>query len=208
MVCCAHFLSGRALIQYKLLPLNYEFPVSKPKRQSYEWYHPKGILKKNWLLKHQHVLPAVVVLYQDMDWNDMQWSEHQLRCAATVQSIKNSLQGQSTKLAIALLQRATQQQPGEEQLAGERVAALASACDLNPKLIFAFPYNEHLVGYTYRLEASFLELAQSYYTQMAKQIRMHRDQLTDVAHLALKIRHQFKLAVIAEIRQDHAAALK
>lgn len=42
---------------------------------------------------------------------------------------------------------------------------------------------------------------------MAKQIRMHRDQLTD-AHMALKIRHQFKLGLIAEIRLDHQAALK
>lgn len=198
----------RAHVQYKLLPPAYEFPVSKPKRQSYEWYQPKGILKKNWLLKHQHVLPAVVVLFQDMDWNDMQWSEHQLRCAAAVQSLKNALQGQSTKIAIALLQRASHLPASEEQLAQERTAALASTCDLNPKLIFVFPYNEHLMGYMYRLEASFVELAQSYYTQMAKQIRMHRDQLTDSAHLALKIRHQFKLGVIAEIRQDHAAALK
>lgn len=75
-------------------------------------------------------------------------------------------------------------------------------------MIFVLPYQEHLLGYTYRLEASFLELAQSYYTQMAKQIRLHRDQLTDTAHMALKIRHQFKLGIIAEIRMDHAAALK
>lgn len=64
-----------------------------------------------------------------------------------------------------------------------------------------------ITGYTYRLESSFLELAQSYYTQMAKQIRLHRDQLSD-AHMALKIRHQFKLGMIAEIRMDTQAALK
>lgn len=98
--------------------------------------------------------------------------------------------------------------PGDDLLAAERTANLASACDINPKMIFMLPHQDHLLGYTYRLEASFLELTQSYYTQMAKQIRLHRDQLTDMAHMALKIRHQFKLGIIAEIRMDHAAALK
>lgn len=82
----------RAQIQFKLLPPNYEFPVSKPKRQTYEWYQPKGILKRNWMLKHLHVLPAVVVLFQDIEWNDPQWSEKLLQCASIVQSLKNSLQ--------------------------------------------------------------------------------------------------------------------
>lgn len=83
---------NRAQIQFKLLASNYEFPVSKPKRQTYEWYQPKGILKRNWMLKHLHVLPAVVVLFQDIEWNDPQWSEKLLQCASIVQSLKNSLQ--------------------------------------------------------------------------------------------------------------------
>lgn len=87
------FLSPRrAAVQFKLLPSNYDFPVAKPKRTSYEWYQPKGILKRNWMLKHLHVLPSVVVLFQDMEWNDAQWTDKQLQCASTIQSLKNSLQ--------------------------------------------------------------------------------------------------------------------
>lgn len=82
----------RAAIQFKLLPLNYEFPVVKPKRQSYEWYHPKAILKRNWILKHLHVLPSVIVLFQDIDPNDPQWTEMQYECVSTMQKIKNSTQ--------------------------------------------------------------------------------------------------------------------
>lgn len=84
--------TSRALIQFKLLNQNYDFPVSKPKRTSFEWYHPRGILKRNWMLKHLHVLPSVVVLFQDIEWNDPQWSEKQMQCASLVQSLKNSLQ--------------------------------------------------------------------------------------------------------------------
>lgn len=58
-----------------------------------------------------------------------------------------------------------------------------------------------------RLEAAFLELAQSYYMQMSKQVRTHRDQLT-TAHQGLKIRHQFKLGFVAEMRLDLNTALK
>lgn len=62
-------------------------------------------------------------------------------------------------------------------------------------------------GYTVRLESAFLEQAQSYYTNMSKQIRMHRDQLSS-AHQGLKIRHQFKLGFFAEMRLDLNSALK
>lgn len=58
-----------------------------------------------------------------------------------------------------------------------------------------------------RLESAILELAQSYYAQMAKQVRTHRDQLSN-AHLLLKIRHQFKLGFISEMRMDLNTGLK
>ncbi|EAA11770.4 AGAP006517-PA [Anopheles gambiae str. PEST] len=194
-------------IQYKLLPANYEFPVSKPKHQSYEWYTPKGILKRNWMLKHLHVLPAVVVLFQDLEWNDPQWTEKQLQCAATIQVLKNSLQGRNTRIAIALLQRSNYLQQGEDMLASERAAQLTSNCDINAKMLFVLPHNDHLMGHIFRLQSAFLELAQSYYTQMMKQIRLHRDQLTD-AHTLLKIRHQFKLGFISELKLDQSNALR
>lgn len=44
------------------------------------------------MLKHLHVLPAVVVLFQDLEWNDSQWSEKQVQCASLIQSLKNGLQ--------------------------------------------------------------------------------------------------------------------
>lgn len=81
-----------AAIQFKLLTPIYELPVVKPKRQSYEWYHPKGILKRNWILKHLHVLPAVIVLFQDIELNDSEWTEKQYQCVSIMQKIKNSIQ--------------------------------------------------------------------------------------------------------------------
>ncbi|XP_054735288.1 trafficking protein particle complex subunit 11 [Anastrepha obliqua] len=199
--------TDKASVQFKLLPSAYEFPVAKPKRASYEWYQSKGILKRNWMLKHLHVLPAVVVLFQDMEWNDPQWSEKQVQCASTIQSLKSALQERNTRLCLVLLQKSSPLPPGEDLLASERAASLTTACGINSKMLFILPHTEHLMGYTLRLESAFLDMAQSYYALMSKRIRAHRDQLT-TAHTNLKIRHQFKLGFVAEIRQDFSTALK
>lgn len=66
----------------------HEFPVIKPKRNSYDWYHPKGILKKNWMNKYLNEVPAVMTIFYDLDWNDSQWSEKMIECASRVQSMR------------------------------------------------------------------------------------------------------------------------
>lgn len=74
-------------------------------------------------------------------------------------------------------------------------------------MLFVLSHNDHLMGCVLRLESAFVDFAQGYYKQMAQQVRIHRDQLT-TSHQFLKIRHQFKLGFIAEIRMDYSAALK
>lgn len=68
-------------------------------------------------------------------------------------------------------------------------------------------YSYQPPGYTLRLESAFLELAQTYYAQMGKKVRVHRDQLTS-AHQSLLIRHLFKLGFISEMKFDYNTALK
>uniref|UniRef100_A0A1L8D8B3 Trafficking protein particle complex subunit 11 n=1 Tax=Nyssomyia neivai TaxID=330878 RepID=A0A1L8D8B3_9DIPT len=200
--------NDRLQLQFKLIPPNYEFPVSKPKRQSYEWYHPKGILKRNWILKHLHILPAVVITFHSIELSDPTWSEKQLQCTSAVQSLRNSLQGRLSRLAIVLIQsgmsgRAT----GDELVTTERISSLASACDVSPKMIFVLNHSDHLMGHILRLESAFLDVAQSYYTQIIKQVKLHRDQLS-ANHQVLKIRHQFKLGFMSEMLHDFTTALK
>uniref|UniRef100_A0A1A9X0V6 Trafficking protein particle complex subunit 11 n=1 Tax=Glossina brevipalpis TaxID=37001 RepID=A0A1A9X0V6_9MUSC len=199
--------ADRASVQYKLLPSHYDFPMVKTKRASYDRYYPTGILKRNWMLKHLHVIPAVIVLFQDIDWNDAQWQEKQAQCALTIQTLKNALQERNTRLCLVLLQKSAPLPAGEDALAAEKGTSLTTACGINSKMLFILPQIEHLQGYTMRLEAAFLDMAQSYYALMSKRIRAHRDQLT-AAHVTLKIRHQFKLGFVAEIRQDLSTALK
>lgn len=91
-----HF--SRQPIQFKLIANNYEFPSAKPKRQSYEYYNPRNILKRNWMLKHLHVLPSCIVLFQEIEWNEPKWTEKQKNCATQIQQLKNSLQVRFLKI--------------------------------------------------------------------------------------------------------------
>lgn len=76
------------LLLFNIIGNAHEFPVIKPKRNSYDWYHPKGILKKNWMNKYLNEVPAVMVIFYDLDWNDSQWSEKMIECASRVQSMR------------------------------------------------------------------------------------------------------------------------
>jgi hypothetical protein len=49
---------------------------------------PKGILKRNWIEKHIHYDPAVIVIFYDCDWDDESWNEKISECSSRVQSIR------------------------------------------------------------------------------------------------------------------------
>lgn len=57
-------------------------------RTSYEWYIPKGILKTGWMNKHLNLVPALVVLFYELDWDDPQWKEKQSECATKVEIVR------------------------------------------------------------------------------------------------------------------------
>lgn len=80
--------ADRSPVLFKLIGNAHEFPVIKPKRNSYDWYIPKGILKRNWMNKHLYEIPAVIVIFYDLDWNDNLWSEKMIECASRVQSLR------------------------------------------------------------------------------------------------------------------------
>ena len=54
-------------INYIHRSTNHEYPPCKPKKSSYEWYVPKGILKTYWMRKHLEEVPAVVTIFYDYD---------------------------------------------------------------------------------------------------------------------------------------------
>ena len=57
-------------------------------RSNYEWYIPRGIFKTAWLEKHLKEIPAVVVLFFDLDWDDPDFKEKQMECAKRLGTLR------------------------------------------------------------------------------------------------------------------------
>jgi len=185
------------------------FQLKKQKqRTSYEFYIPKGILKRHWMNKHLYRLPALVVVFYDLDWNDPQWKEKQTECASKVAVVRSSLQGRNTKIAVVLIQENMPLPPGEDPQAAQRAKALCQACEFQSDSLFVLPFSDHLQGYVTRLEAAFYEIVQSFYSEKAKFVKQHKELLNKSQHQLLYIRHQFKVAFFSELKQDISLALK
>ncbi|KAF5306179.1 hypothetical protein FQR65_LT07455 [Abscondita terminalis] len=198
----------RSPVLFRLISNAHEFPIVKPKRNSYEWYIPKGILKKNWMNKHLNEIPAVIAVFYDLDWNDLQWNEKMIECASRVQSIRAALDGRNTKIVVVLIQDSVPLPTGEDVLATERAVALCASCELNAKSLFVLPHGDHLQGYVVRLENAFYDLAKNYYYLEGKNIKSHREHLNKTTHQYLFVRHQFKMGFLNELRQDNHTAHK
>ncbi|XP_020863258.1 trafficking protein particle complex subunit 11 isoform X3 [Phascolarctos cinereus] len=205
---CANRRADRVPISFKVLPGDHEYPKCRTKRTSYEWYIPKGILKTGWMNKHLNLVPALVVVFYELDWDEPQWKEKQSECATRVEIVRQSLQGRNTKVAVVLIQKKTPLPPGEDVIASERAAALCNACELSGKSLFVLPHTDHLVGYIIRLENAFYEHAQTYYYTEIRRVKSHKEFLNKTTHQLLFVRHQFKIAFFSELKQDTQNALK
>ncbi|KAF6730704.1 Trafficking protein particle complex subunit 11 [Oryzias melastigma] len=203
---CANRRADRVPISFKVLPGDHEYPKCRTKRTSYEWYIPKGILKTGWMNKHLNLVPALVVLFYELDWDDPQWKEKQSECATKVEIVRTSLQGRNTKVAVVLIQKKTPLPPGEDLVASERAQALCTACDLSGKSLFVLPHTDHLGGL--HNQNAFYEHAQTYYYTEIRRVKSHKEFLNKTTHQLLFVRHQFKIAFFSELKQDTQNALK
>lgn len=142
----------------------------------------------------------------ELEWKEAQWNEKMLQCSTLIQQLKSKLQDRQTRIALVLLQKTSSIVGNDDLIATERASALANACEINIKNIYVLPLNDQsLISYTIRLESAFLELAQSFYIGLLKNYRSNQ---TSSHHQTLKVRHQFKMGFISELRLDLATALK
>ena len=47
-----------------------------------------GILKTNWMNKHLNSVPAVAVVFIDLEWDAAEWNERKMECSARVQAVR------------------------------------------------------------------------------------------------------------------------
>ncbi|MFH4979878.1 hypothetical protein AB6A40_006587 [Gnathostoma spinigerum] len=162
----------------------------------------KGILKHAWLKKYVDEVPAVMVVFTDLDWDHPSFNEKVTECQSKISSL--SFSSRNTRICIVLLQQNCAIGT-DDSLSSERAARLCQSCQLPSKQLFVLPITGSIYGYVIRLEAAFHELAQSFYQQRLKQIRA-RSIPNNFSNLI--IRQQFKLAFLSEMRQDTHTALR
>jgi len=201
------FTSNRGLDRHSLHFINLlqdssvAFPPVKAKKSSYEWYVPKGVIKIDWIHKHQNLIPSVLVLFQELNWNDGELAEKARQCAERVKQIKGALQGRGTKICVVLLQ--------DDSSHGDTdsVTNFCTECEISPRSLFVIGTKD-LLSAVIRLEATLHELSQNYYHLEIKNVRSHKDALNKSSHMILMIRHMFKIGYLNEMKSDLHSAQK
>ncbi|KAI1292169.1 Trafficking protein particle complex subunit 11 [Halotydeus destructor] len=200
----------RIPLYFKLVSDAHDFSAQKPKKTSYEWHIPKGILKSKWISKHLFEIPSVAVLFIELDWFDPRWNEKRMQIITKCDQLRCQLSGRSTRIALVLIQSSATP-GGEEWIINERAALLCQNCDLPANSLFVLPFSDdvqQMLAYVVRIESTIHELSKAYYDQKAKTVKMHRDGLSKTTHQLLFVRHQFKMAFYSEIRQEITTAIK
>jgi len=191
------FTSNRGLdrhaLNFSLLSLDsLEFPVAKPPRTSYEWFLPRGILKRNWIKKHLELLPSVVVLFFT--------NPSITSVSSIVGKVKMALTGRQTKLAVVILQDIVEQ---------DTVTSICTECSISSRAVISLnPLSSQAMSSVVQLESTLQELASNYYHGQIKTIKSHRDMLNKATHLQLLVRHSFKVGFMSELKGDLHSAYK
>eukprot|EP00041_Stephanoeca_diplocostata_P028161 m.788348 g.788348 ORF g.788348 m.788348 type:complete len:1358 (-) comp23316_c0_seq8:298-4371(-) len=203
------------------VPLNYAlaeetstvFPLRKKKvlRQTDftdEDYVPPGILKQNWVTKHKHVVPSVVVAFFDLEWQDENWTDREASCAKVINELRSAMNGRHTRLVAVLMQESPL--PDGDPLVEERAVSLRNACHLKTRSsLFALPSKDvGLKDMVVRLESAFFELSNKYYEQAETHVKTQMEALNHSTETVMVVRYWIKCGMFSELRQQRQLALK
>ncbi|CAF3408620.1 unnamed protein product [Rotaria sp. Silwood1] len=95
---------ANAPLRYRLVDIDEQYPRSKAKRATYEWYVPKGILKTNWMHKHLHLVPSLIVIFFELDWNDSLFKDKQIELKNKIDMVRTNLDARAAAISVVLLQ--------------------------------------------------------------------------------------------------------
>ncbi|VDM18610.1 unnamed protein product [Hydatigera taeniaeformis] len=206
---CSSLRNDRYALRFRNLPLDHPYSKAKPKHSSqYEWYLPRGLLKRQWMKKHLEELPAVVVVFFDLEGNDRCWSDKVKECSRRVELVRSNLISRATKLVVTLLQDKASNGIGDNVNATEVSQELCDQCQIGIESLFILQQSELMLKYIKRLETELYGMACNYYRNAAKRVKAHKSSLTKPTQQLLLVRHMFKIAFFDELKQEPGLALK
>jgi len=201
-------------LRYRLVDIDEQYPHKKAKRPNYECYVPKGILKSNWMHKHLHLVPSLVVIFYELDWNDPAFKDKQNDLKEKLDVIRNNLDGHGSALSVVLLQNKNSFPTVDDVYSTERDQLANNLCthlDIHKRSLSVLPIlpqPDNLSAWIERLEQTFIESSQNHYTNEIRRVKKYKESLNNITHQLLHIRHQFKIGFFSELKVDTASAVK
>jgi hypothetical protein len=95
-------------LRYLHFPMNHEFRRRKfPVHNYVEGYVPKGILKKNWVEKHQYTYPSIIipVMEFDCDVNFQQWIAAEDAFCSDILRVRAVAESLRAKFVVLMIQK-------------------------------------------------------------------------------------------------------
>ncbi|VDN27514.1 unnamed protein product [Cylicostephanus goldi] len=86
-------------------------------------------------MKYIDRVPALIVLFLDLDWDHASWIEKKTEAESKCASLRASV-GQSSRVAVVLLQQRSVPTSSDDPLATERAHELCQICHLTPRQLF------------------------------------------------------------------------
>ncbi|GLE04214.1 hypothetical protein PINS_up013125 [Pythium insidiosum] len=199
------------------LPVEHRFPVKKEVREKhgtfpnqtqrdFDGYRVQGILKARWLKKHHEMVPAVVLLFHEFDprWAQKDWLAQESTMKDEMDQLRRGLAGRECRVVLLLIQQVDDVGVAPGNVTEERLAGLRRRLEVDSKGLVLLRARDITRGsqMLVKLEAAIRGYALEYYKAQAKRVKRYKKALgKSTAHLALHVRHSFKIAHYYEFRR-------
>ncbi|KAJ4419552.1 hypothetical protein N0V85_000962 [Neurospora sp. IMI 360204] len=186
--------------------------------------YPDGLIDAQWILKHQELIPSVVLCFYNLvsDPTQSTLSDNQIK--SDVNKLRNLIiqSGYKTRLAIVFLSDPVGDHTDYLQ---DRIEIIRRGCALDPKSVFLMPPNETHEDLARMAENMLITLygaSMEYYKELARHSRKKRGRgvappptvppttgTSQTLSLAgWNVRYDFKSAILAEYRLEMENALR
>ena len=159
--------SGKVLCKFIKLSLQHQFPIKKEIRErttsfstrtekSFDGVTPAGVMKSNWMQKHQELLPSVCVLVFELDvrLSATDWGIQETVITDEVERLKRAVSGRDCRILLVLLHSVEMEE--STRLLDDRLHGLRRRTELDSKCVFVYKPKEVFENYAFmnKLEAS------------------------------------------------------
>eukprot|EP01065_Artemidia_motanka_P030437 TRINITY_DN36463_c0_g1_i1.p1 TRINITY_DN36463_c0_g1~~TRINITY_DN36463_c0_g1_i1.p1 ORF type:complete len:1210 (+),score=330.84 TRINITY_DN36463_c0_g1_i1:64-3630(+) len=177
--------------------------LPKKEKRSFVGYTPQGILKVDWIRKHQTRVFGCVMVLLDATGGAADRAGLEAAAVQLLESVKARLRGRATKVALVLVTSGTDL-PHHDKFE-EFASALRRKCD--PDGVCQLN-KQDLRNSAWRIAKDVHKLNLEYYSEAIKKVKKMKSDLNKSSQPFLFARHRFKIGFLNEILRADESALK